>query len=122
MSYGTSSKKCTQGVPWWFSRLRTQHGHCYGSGCCCGPGLIPSPGRHTMGAAKKRKKKKIQYVRKAHVSKVFQNILLIITRNWYILTKFLKWHLESFWTSFIQIFNFMLTASYYVISFFYSKF
>ena len=32
------------GVPWWLSGLRIQHGHCRGSSCCCGAGLIPGLG------------------------------------------------------------------------------
>lgn len=31
-------------TPWWPSRLRTQHCHCYGSGYCRGSGWIPCPG------------------------------------------------------------------------------
>ena len=43
------SKSCYRngmrvGVPWWPSRLRIQHCHCCGLGCCSGTGLIPDPG------------------------------------------------------------------------------
>ena len=39
------SKKFNQGgVPWWFSKLKLQHYHCYGSGYCCGTGSITGPG------------------------------------------------------------------------------
>ena len=48
------------GVPLWLSRLKTQHCHCCGSGCCCGESSIPGPGErpHAMGASKKQRKKK----------------------------------------------------------------
>ena len=36
-----SIEKYTEGVPLWHSRLRIQHCHHSGLGCCCGAGLIP---------------------------------------------------------------------------------
>ena len=44
------------GVPWWPSRLRSKHCHCYGSGHYWDAGLIPGPKLvHAVGAAKKKK-------------------------------------------------------------------
>ena len=34
-------------VPWWLSRLRSQHSHCSSSGHCFGAGSIPGPGTST---------------------------------------------------------------------------
>ena len=54
------NKQWTTRVPWWLSRLRIQHCHCYGSGYRCGTCLIP--GLETFVGLrcnqKKKKKKK----------------------------------------------------------------
>ena len=47
------------GVIWWCSKLRIQHCHCSGLGCCCG--MDPVPGRgtsicHGRGTQKKRQR------------------------------------------------------------------
>ena len=36
-------------------RLRISHFHCYGSGHCCGVGLIPGSGLHAAGVAEEMK-------------------------------------------------------------------
>ena len=35
------NKSPVSGVPWWRSRLRSQHCHCCGLSCCCGMGSTP---------------------------------------------------------------------------------
>ena len=40
------------GVPWWLSSLWIWCYHCYGSGCCCGMGLIPGPGNFGVPRAR----------------------------------------------------------------------
>ena len=44
------------GVPWWLSGLRIWQCHCYGSGHCCGRGLISGPRVHP------KKKKRIKMI------------------------------------------------------------
>ena len=46
-------------VPWWLSRLRSQHSHCSSSGHCFGAGLIPGPGTSTCCRHGQKKKKKV---------------------------------------------------------------
>ena len=56
-SWGGVLRNTTIGVPWWLSRLRIWHCHCYGSGCCCGTGSIPDPGSLVfLGHSQKKKK------------------------------------------------------------------
>ena len=43
----TFKNKCSGGVPWWLSRLRIWHCHCYGLGHFCGEGLMSGPGTST---------------------------------------------------------------------------
>ena len=43
-----------QGVPWWCSRLRIQHCHCYGLDHCCGMDLIPGSGTSSVECVAKK--------------------------------------------------------------------
>ena len=45
-SLSCDNQQCQQSTraPWWLSRLKIQHCHCCGSGCCCGSVSIPGLG------------------------------------------------------------------------------
>ena len=49
------SKDNKSGVLWWLRRLRIQHCHCYGLGCCYGVGSVPGP--RTSSCCENGKKK-----------------------------------------------------------------
>lgn len=66
----THIRSVATGVPLWSSRLRIQHRHCSGLGCCYGPRLIPGPGPSTCyGAHLKKKKSQFEILKKSIIKK-----------------------------------------------------
>ena len=53
-----NKKKENQGVPWWLSRLETQHCYCCGLGHYCGRGSNPGSTTSTCHRHGRKKKKK----------------------------------------------------------------